>query len=396
MNHNDPLNIHKLFEDIIEEKVVAQEQSKLQLKEKERLEVLYRLDKSNIDEIFDSLLDINIEKDKLLEIEQILIGKVFGQRTIIEICEERRFTHIDVICKCICGSIDKIQLSMLLQGKSKQCELCQYISSRKHIPTLGEVSGCRTITHIFEKNLNKNFQIICVCKCGIDKKISYPVFLKTKQCNNCARINSGLSFRAKPKVGDILHDRVVIEVIFDKSTKVKVKCICGKENIIQYKDIRKGVAKSCYECSMKKERFSKYNERYIGQVFGKRTVISIAERFCRQNLPTVLCKCICGKEDNINYYHLLEGKSNSCKNCSLRKYNAHDVQIGQVFGKRTVISQDSEIRGKELYVFSQCQCNNTMWVRYSELINKPNQGCRKCPRIKKVKLVKIFTTKKKL
>ncbi len=53
----------------------------------------------------------------------------------------------------------------------------------------------------------------------------------------------------------------------------------------------------------------------IGQVFGDRTIIDIAEKYDISNIRLVLCKCKCDREHWVRYPNLLKGMSIQCRFC---------------------------------------------------------------------------------
>lgn len=54
----------------------------------------------------------------------------------------------------------------------------------------------------------------------------------------------------------------------------------------------------------------------IGRKYGKLTVV----QYFKGAYPRYLCKCDCGKETNVAYANLYNGKTNACRGCS-RKAN---------------------------------------------------------------------------
>ena len=63
----------------------------------------------------------------------------------------------------------------------------------------------------------------------------------------------------------------------------------------------------------------------IGAKYGKWTVLSPAGRN-KYGRPLFICRCDCGKEKEVEAYHLLVGKSKSCSSCSGRKEHPFSYQ----------------------------------------------------------------------
>lgn len=62
-----------------------------------------------------------------------------------------------------------------------------------------------------------------------------------------------------------------------------------------------------------------------GQIFGSWTVISMKERTSRQSVKWI-CKCSCGKTDNVSSANLKSGKSVQCRYCQ-RKSSINEKSV---------------------------------------------------------------------
>jgi len=92
--------------------------------------------------------------------------------------------------------------------------------------------------------------------------------------------------------------------------RVKARCVCGNERELCYRDLKRGKAKSC-GC-LAKEIKTKVNE---GDIFNFWTVIKETEGYFYKREKTgrkFLCKCICGKEKEVNLQSLKKENSKSC------------------------------------------------------------------------------------
>lgn len=262
MNNNDPININKLFDEIIEEQVVVEEQSKIHIKEQERLQNLYNLNPNNIDDVFDSLIEFNknyIESN---------IGKIFGERTVL------KFSHKDVRkrsffqVQCSCGKIDIVNISLLkfYTGKYTKCRKCSIISreikkreqliiKRKENPVvkIGDIFGHREVIDVLEKGDQKTNYIVvkCRCKCGEIKDVLYPDLKKGKS-QSCQLCKTAAT--PPPAIGTKNGDRTVIEngrhLWIKGKSAIKVRCICGYEQITLIRLFLK--YNHCKSCSAKK------------------------------------------------------------------------------------------------------------------------------------------------
>lgn len=114
------------------------------------------------------------------------------------------------------------------------------------------------------------------------------------------------------------------------------KCDCGKEKMIVNYSLKNNMSKSC-GCSVNDREL----ENLIGKKFGKLTVIG--EPFLINGRSHSLCKCECGNEKKINQRNLKNGNTKSCGCLNhTYKLKAKDF-VGQKFGKLTVIGESEKI-----------------------------------------------------
>lgn len=94
-------------------------------------------------------------------------------------------------------------------------------------------------------------------------------------------------------------------------------------------------------------------ELQIGQVFGKRTII---KEMGKDKWGTLiyLCKCECGKEDVVRASQLRTQSHKNCVECAYKSRIVYEIEIGHKFGTRTVIGHKTIYRKK--YKVMQCKC----------------------------------------
>jgi very-short-patch-repair endonuclease len=88
-----------------------------------------------------------------------------------------------------------------------------------------------------------------------------------------------------------------------RSTHWLCKCDCGIEKEIDGGSLRRGQSKSC-RCSI--------TENLTGKRFDKWLVISKSNKRVSDRSVYWLCRCICGKEREVNSNSLRSGRSKSC------------------------------------------------------------------------------------
>ena len=112
----------------------------------------------------------------------------------------------------------------------------------------------------------------------------------------------------------------------------------------------------------------------IGNKYGKLVVIARAQKpEGRPKGAYWLCKCECGKEKIIRGADLRTGNVNSC-GCLLGKHSIKN-EIGNTYGKLTVISMSDERRGGSVCWKCKCSCGNYTIVAGDELRRGGVQSC---------------------
>jgi hypothetical protein len=125
--------------------------------------------------------------------------------------------------------------------------------------------------------------------------------------------------------------------------RVKALCECGNERDLCYKDLKRGKAKSC-GC-INAEIKTKVAE---GDVYNLWTVIKETEGYFDRKGDktgrTFLCRCVCGKEKDVNLQSLKKGVSKSC--------GCQGIIREEKIKKEKVIPQDTEQeQWKESYTY---------------------------------------------
>ena len=166
------------------------------------------------------------------------------------------------------------------------------------------------------------------------------------------------------KTGDVFNKLEVLELLgYDKWRKNKLarcKCECGKESITQIAKLIKGHTKSCGKC----------NRVEIGDIFGKWTVVSEAEKLIRNNRMMV-CQCECGNTGIVAATVLANGRSKSCGKCGIAK-------IGEVYGKLKVIAEGGKDSANRRRVKCICSCGRETVVDSYNLTSGTTKTCGKC------------------
>lgn len=126
----------------------------------------------------------------------------------------------------------------------------------------------------------------------------------------------------KDLTGQRFGKLVVLEYTgFDKErgTQWKCQCDCGNIKIV---NITRDKPKSC-GCSRKSRRYEHGCQSHAdlaGQKFGKWTVLYEVDRKDHETGSRWLCRCECGREQDISGWRLRAGKSVACRSCFFKEH----------------------------------------------------------------------------
>jgi len=130
-------------------------------------------------------------------------------------------------------------------------------------------------------------------------------------------------------------------------------------------------------------RQSKYKVKN-GEKYGQLMVIDNTQIFIKrrsQNHAAVKCKCDCGGECFAIPRELILKQKTSCHNPTKLGQTKYNIQIGEKFGKLTVISKIfREERGDKKYnkipvVTCECECGNKVNKKIYQLLGSGRERC---------------------
>jgi hypothetical protein len=115
----------------------------------------------------------------------------------------------------------------------------------------------------------------------------------------------------------------------------------------------------------------------VGNIFDLLTVIEIIN--CKP--PQCICQCKCGRQKTVSNKYLF--KKNRFKSCGICIYRTNSINIGDIFGKLTVISKAETKRGDKQFL-CQCECGEKRTVPAYKLTSPSSkiESCRSCGNIK--------------
>lgn len=155
------------------------------------------------------------------------------------------------------------------------------------------------------------------------------------------------------------------------------KCDCGNELVVIYSMLKNGNTKSCgcYHKSIMKQRYTEFRENFIGQTFGRLTVVEfIGVNEYKDAVYKFQCSC-----GNMVIKTLHEVKDGGTKSCGCLKQDNVDIYknniIGMKFGKLTVLSYAGLNKHQNTIFECLCDCGEMTTVSRNSLITGHTQSC---------------------
>ena len=159
-----------------------------------------------------------------------------------------------------------------------------------------------------------------------------------------------------------------IEIIeADNGQKVKCKCDCGNEKIIDIKSFKYGKVKSCGCLSSKSK---------LKDITGQRFSKLVAKEFTgkiKNHSAVWLCQCDCGKTTEVKANALSSGAIQSC-GCLRSEVRIHDL-TGQRYGKLVAVEKTGKKQNNSQVWLCECDCGNKVEVSAGNLTSGKTNSC---------------------
>lgn len=216
---------------------------------------------------------------------------------------------------------------------------------------------------VLEKLGTKNGRVVwkCKCDCGNYTDVT-TALLRNSSVSSCGCLAK------QNRCIDITNQK------FNRLTAIKYvgkgkwlcRCDCGNEITVITAHLRSGHTKSC-GC-LQRENTSKANQiSILGKKFGNLTVIGMeTPRKCA-------CKCDCGNIVHVARRKLTNGTFMDCSDVVTLD------AVGKRFGRLTVVSQNGA------RCMCQCDCGNTIEVKYGKLSSGHTKSCGCAKTIRKIR-----------
>ena len=239
-------------------------------------------------------------KEKKPKIEP---GYRAGMLTVEEATPQRKNEYTVWRCRCDCGGEILLDTRCLQRGAVKDCGCTSKVK-----PGQKDLTGMRfgrlVCIEPTELRSKGNRGTVWRCRCDCGQECFAPITqLTSGYKKSCGCLGHP---PLKDYVGKRFGMLTVLEYAgkWDGLHRWKCLCDCGKETIVGQSRLQSGKTKSC-GCNGHPPRMD-----LTGCIFGKLTVIELAER--RNYSSYWRCKCECGNETIVEHDNLISGHTKSC------------------------------------------------------------------------------------
>lgn len=143
---------------------------------------------------FHDILSLDLyRKDRMMD---NIVGKKFGEWTIIESAGRDEKSEQLYVCKCSCGLIRIHRRSILTKGKSIQCKKCCMIAHNSREILTGQTFGLWIVGERVKNEARNEWVYKCICECGTEKLIPGHSLKngRSKKCPHCRVKTHGMSY----------------------------------------------------------------------------------------------------------------------------------------------------------------------------------------------------------
>ena len=235
---------------------------------------------------------------------------------------------------------------------------------------------------VLERDYSKTNGTYWKCRCDCGKEIvvrkdqltraKYP-----KRSCGCDQKEKASQTHLKDETGNSYGYLTVLyrtEDLRKGEARWHCKCKCGKEIVVRKDQLtRTKYPKRSCGCDQKEKASQTHLKDETGNSYGYLTVLYRTEDL-RKGEARWHCKCKCGKETDVAGIHLRNG---SVQSCGCKKYESKNKinEIGNQYGRLTVISQADKTDGTHIFWNCKCQCGSECVVSGSNLRLGITQSC---------------------
>ena len=318
------------------------------------------------------------------------IGKTFGELTILNV-EKIKVGSRNVwkgTCRCSCGEMVVRRLYGVIHGYTKSCGHLRAKRRRSYEQFVGQTFGELTILSITKTRENSKlvWKCECLCSCGrkTNPRLHSVLYGNTKSCGHLAKYPKENFTRF---IGRKFGELTIVGFVETRENSKLIRyfecvCSCGKKTTKQVERVLQGKTKSCGHLQGIRTKRDRAN--LIGKKFGELTIIDISEPITelnsnRNRIST--CRCSCGKETKVPFYHVINGYVKSCGHCTkgVRKKD-YSYLIRQKIGELIILSYagDPETTEGKNDFLCKCSCGKELVLPIDKIVSGKIFSCPEC------------------
>lgn len=304
--------------------------------------------------------------------KDIHTGDEYGNWIILdENNYEQKKGYRKILCKCNCinHTIRYVDERNLKNGSSVSCGKCLY-QRIKSGDTFREWTTLEDET--------KCVDILCKCSCGTIKKVDKRN-LRSGGSTNCGCLsrnnhyakNQHTNTGEKIIIGNKYNKWTVLKQVKTDSYLCECSCFYHTQKIIPRSQLLKNKRKGCKKCRLMKN--------HIGETFGYLTILSIDEKTSiERGRIYINAKCKCGDIHSYEQQTIIKGRVVSCGckkheiDLSLIGKRFGYLTVNKLIGRKYINKENSNS-----YIEWECicDCGNKTIVRQGNLLHGSTWSC---------------------
>ncbi|MBQ9003247.1 MAG: hypothetical protein IJ087_15470 [Eggerthellaceae bacterium] len=236
-----------------------------------------------------------------------LVGRRFGQLTVLGPTGERKDNCLVWRCLCDCGRECEVPTSQLTSGARKSCGCLRWNN------LAGQRFGRLVAIEPTEKRVRHSIVWRCKCDCGNEREIPSRQLLNgnSRSCG-CSRKRLSREDLAGQRFGKLVAVEAVGKTSWG-SMVWRCECDCGKTCEASAKSLKAGAKRSCGCLRGNPGGYFEASD-LAGQRFGRLFAVEPTEK--RQRGSVVWrCRCDCGELRDVSAFTLKRGHAKSCGKC---------------------------------------------------------------------------------
>ena len=290
-----------------------------------------------------------------------LIGKTFGELTILSIIEDKGKLGGRRRCECLCSCGKKVRprLYSVIQGNTNSCGHLIFKAKQDYSQFIGKTFGELTILSITKVKGKWGFVWRCECQCSCGKKTNpLATAVVNGYTKSCGHLRRKIDYNQL--IGKTFNELTILKISkVEENSKTVRKCeclcSCGKKCFQNLYSVIHGSAKSCGHLASKPRR--DYSQ-FIGKTFGELTILDVIKTKEKTRLVQRFeCLCSCGKKTRPRATTVVNGYVTSCGHLTSKPKRDYSQFIGKTFGELTILDVMKTRKNSKILWECECLCS---------------------------------------